>query len=42
VLDMVNHKNLIMTVAAVRKTEALWGGDRAHLRRAAVSQEVAS
>ncbi len=41
-LDMVNHHYLIMTVAAVRKAEALWGGERAVLRRAPVPQEVAS
>jgi len=33
VLDMLNHRVLVMTVAAVRRCEALWGGDRAGQRR---------
>ena len=33
VLDMLTHRNLVMTVAAVRRCEALWGGDRAGQRR---------
>jgi len=33
VLDMISHRNLVMTVAAVRRCEALWGGDRAGQRR---------
>jgi large subunit ribosomal protein L4 len=33
VLDMINHRDLVMTVAAVRRCEALWGGDRARQRR---------
>jgi large subunit ribosomal protein L4 len=33
VLDMISHRDLVMTVAAVRRCEALWGGDRAGQRR---------
>lgn len=33
VLDMLTHRDLVMTVAAVRRCEALWGGDRAGQRR---------
>jgi large subunit ribosomal protein L4 len=33
VLDMLSHRDLVMTVAAVRSCEALWGGDRAGERR---------
>jgi large subunit ribosomal protein L4 len=33
VLDMLSHRDLVMTVAAVRRCEALWGGDRAGERR---------
>ncbi len=33
VLDMISHRDLVMTVAAVRRCEALWGGDRARQRR---------
>jgi large subunit ribosomal protein L4 len=33
VLDMLAHRHLVMTVAAVRRCEALWGGDRAGQRR---------
>jgi large subunit ribosomal protein L4 len=45
VLDMLTHRDLVMTVAAVRRCEALWGGDRAGQRRpragvAAVGQET--
>ncbi len=34
VVDVLGHRDLVMTVAAVRQCEALWGGDRARLRRA--------
>jgi len=34
VLDLLNHQSLVMSVAAVRKAEELWGGERALLRRA--------
>jgi large subunit ribosomal protein L4 len=33
VVDMLSHRDLVMTVAAVRRCEALWGGDRAGQRR---------
>jgi len=33
VVDMITHRNLVMTVAAVRRCEALWGGDRVGQRR---------
>ncbi|HEY8490397.1 MAG TPA: 50S ribosomal protein L4 [Dehalococcoidia bacterium] len=36
VLDMLQHRDLVMSVDAVRKAEALWGGERATRRRAAV------
>jgi large subunit ribosomal protein L4 len=36
VVDMLTHRDLVMTVAAVRRCEALWGGDRARQRRPVV------
>jgi large subunit ribosomal protein L4 len=33
VVDMLTHRDLVMTVAAVRRCEELWGGDRAGQRR---------
>ena len=33
VMDMITHRVLVMTVAAVRRCEALWGGDRVGQRR---------
>lgn len=33
VVDMLNHRDLVMTVSAVKKAEALWGGPRANQRR---------
>jgi large subunit ribosomal protein L4 len=33
VVDMITHRDLVMTVAAVRRCEALWGGDRVGQRR---------
>jgi ribosomal protein L4 len=33
VVDMIRHRVLVMTVAAVRRCEALWGGDRVGQRR---------
>jgi large subunit ribosomal protein L4 len=33
VLDMLQHRDLVMSVDAVRKAEALWGGERAQKRR---------
>jgi large subunit ribosomal protein L4 len=41
VLDLLNHRGLLMTEEAVRAAEALWGGQRAASRRAAAA-EVAS
>jgi large subunit ribosomal protein L4 len=41
VVDMLSYRALIMTVAAVRKAEALWGGERVlRHRAAAVSEQV--
>ncbi|MGQ9572671.1 MAG: 50S ribosomal protein L4 [Dehalococcoidia bacterium] len=40
VLDMLTHRHLVMTVAAVRRCEALWGGERAGQRRAILSGAV--
>ena len=37
VLDLLMHRHLVMTVAAVRRCEALWGGDGAGQRRAKTS-----
>ncbi len=34
VADLLSHHGLIMTVEAVRRAEALWGGERANKRRA--------
>jgi large subunit ribosomal protein L4 len=34
--DMLSHRNLVMTVDAVREAERLWGGERALRRRAPV------
>jgi large subunit ribosomal protein L4 len=46
VLDMLTHRALVMTVAAVRRCEALWGGDRVGQRRprtgVAVGEQEAS
>jgi len=36
VADMLGHRTLLMTEGAVRRAEALWGGERAAGRRAAV------
>ena len=33
VVDLMQHHGLLMTVEAVRRVEALWGGDRASQRR---------
>jgi len=33
VVDLVQHHGLVMTVDAVRRVEALWGGDRVNQRR---------
>lgn len=37
VADMLSYRNLVMTVGAVRKAEALWGGERARRRRVEVT-----
>ena len=34
VVDLTSHRGVIMTVAAVRRAEALWGGERAKKRNA--------
>jgi hypothetical protein len=34
VVDMLTHRDLVMTTSAVARAEALWGGERAGLRRA--------
>ncbi len=36
---LLNHDHIIMTEAAVRRAEALWGGERAVKRRAPVPEE---
>jgi large subunit ribosomal protein L4 len=36
VADILSYQNLLMTVGAVRKTEQLWGGERASRRRAPI------
>ena len=33
VLDLLKHRDAVLTVAAARRSEALWGGQRAELRR---------
>lgn len=38
--DMLSHHTLLLTVDAVRRIEALWGGERAASRRAAVPQKA--
>ena len=38
--DMLAHRNLLFTVDAVRRAEALWGGERAVRRRAPLPAEV--
>jgi len=40
VVDMLTHRDLVMTVAAVRRCEELWGGDRARRRRPLPVQEA--
>ena len=42
VLDLLSHRGLLMTEQAVRRAEALWGGERATKRRAPLPEEVAS
>lgn len=38
--DLLSHHTLLLTVDAVRRIEALWGGDRATNRRAAVPERA--
>lgn len=41
IVDMLDHHDVVMTVAAVRQCEALWGGERARLRRAPIVEPKA-
>jgi large subunit ribosomal protein L4 len=38
VADLMAHRGLVMTVDAVRRAEALWGGERATSRRAPIPE----
>jgi large subunit ribosomal protein L4 len=38
VVDLLQHRGIVMTVEAVRRAEALWGGERATRRIAAVPE----
>lgn len=40
VADLLAHRALVMTVGAVRKVEALWGGERAGRRRVEVGPDA--
>ena len=42
VADLLSHRGVLMTVDAVRRAEALWGGERANKRLAAVPQAEAA
>jgi large subunit ribosomal protein L4 len=42
VLDLLNHRGLLMTEDAVRAAEALWGGARAGQRRPATTEVAAN
>jgi large subunit ribosomal protein L4 len=42
VADLLSHHGLVMTVAAVRRAEALWGGERAEKRLAPIPAGEAS
>ena len=42
VADLLSHHGLVMTVDAVRRAEALWGGERAEKRRAPIPEAAAS
>src|SRR3954452_2711157 len=42
VADLLSHHGLVMTVEAVRRAEALWGGERAEKRRAAIPEGAAA
>jgi large subunit ribosomal protein L4 len=38
VVDLLNHRGVVMTVEAVRRAEALWGGERASKRIAPIPE----
>lgn len=38
--DMLSHQTMVLTVDGIRRIEALWGGERATTRRAAVAVEA--
>ncbi|HLF78544.1 MAG TPA: 50S ribosomal protein L4 [Dehalococcoidia bacterium] len=40
VADLLSHRGILMTVDAVRRAEALWGGERATSRRSAAPEAV--
>lgn len=40
VVDLLSHRGLVMTVDAVRRAEALWGGERATKRNAPIPEVV--
>ena len=40
VADLLSHRGILMTVDAVRRAEALWGGERASNRRAPAPEAV--
>jgi len=42
VLDLLSHRSLLMTEDAVRVAEAVWGGERATSRRAAIPEVKAA
>jgi len=42
VADLLTHRGVLMTVEAVRRAEALWGGERASKRLAAIPEAEAA
>jgi hypothetical protein len=38
VVDLLSHRGVVMTVEAVRRAEALWGGERVNKRIAPVPE----
>jgi large subunit ribosomal protein L4 len=42
VADLLSHRGVVMTVEAVRRVEALWGGERAEKRRAPIPEAAAA
>jgi large subunit ribosomal protein L4 len=42
VADLLSHRGLVMTVDAVRRAEALWGGERATRRIAPIPETARS